>query len=233
MRIEYRGNVITNLSEWRDFVYVGKKAKDWIDGRSSPSLVEFIINNNGEQKIIELVYPQIKENFTLDVAYPEYEVSFDEYDNGREHDLGIYGKTESGRKIFIGVEAKVDESFGGTVASAYLTGKAKELNGENTNAPIRIEELLKFNFKAIKASDFKLPYQLFYSTAGTLCIDADIHILLILVFKTDDYNDKKGDKNYKNLQAFLKRTEAIKIADNTYELNTNNKVLSIIYEEVF
>lgn len=235
MRIEYKGNTISNLADWERFAFSGKKARHWAegDGRSAFSLADFIIDNDGKQKIIELVSAQINEDFTLDLAHPEYEARFDKYGQGREHDLGIFGKTVTGKKIFIGIEAKVDESFGGTIAAAYHTAKAKELNGESTNAPKRIEDLLKFNFTTIKASDFQLRYQLLFSTAGTLCIDADIHILLILVFKTASYNNEKGAANYNDLQAFLKKAEADKIADNTYKLNMNNKDLTIIYKEVY
>jgi|TARA_R110002012_G_scaffold321121_3_gene547649 hypothetical protein len=232
MKIEFKGNTISNLADWKKFVFIGKKAKDWKEDRSAASLAEFIIKKNGEEKIIELVSAQIEEPFTLEVAYPEFQARFDAHGQGREHDLAIFGKTESGKKIFIGVEAKVDESFGGTVASKYHKGKAKELNGENTNLPIRIEELLKFNFKVITASDFNLRYQLLFSTAGTLSIDADIHILLFLVFKTEGYNPKVAAKNYKDLQAFLKKAEAINVDGNIYELNMNNKALSVVYKEI-
>lgn len=232
MRIEFKGNAISNLAEWENYAFSGKKALHWKEDRSAFSLADFIINKNGKQKIIELVADQINEKFTLDLAHPEYEARFDAYGHGREHDLGIFGKTESGRKFFIGVEAKVDESFGSTIASAYHTAKAKELNQISTNAPIRIEELLKFNFKTVKPGDFNLKYQFLFSTAGTLCITVDIHILLILVFKTEVYDKKKGAANYKDLQAFLKRTEANKIDKNTYKLNIDNKDLTLIYKEV-
>lgn len=232
MKIEYRGNTISNLAEWERLVFLNKKAKDWKEGRSAYGIADYMINNNGKEKISELVAGQINESFRLEVAYPEKQSRFDNYDQGREHDLAIFGKTDSGKKIFIGVEAKVDESFGGSVASAYHKGKAKELNGENTNLPKRIEDLLKFNFKTVKASDFKLRYQLLYATAGTLSIDADIHILLILVFKTADYKPKVGAKNYNDLQVFLKKAEAVNVDDNTYELNMNDKDLTVIYKEV-
>ena len=45
---------------------------------------------------------QIEEPFTLEVAYPEFQARFDAHGQGREHDLAIFGKTESGKKIFIG-----------------------------------------------------------------------------------------------------------------------------------
>lgn len=232
MRIEFKGSAISNIAEWENFAFSGKKSKHWKEGRSAFSLADYVSNNNGKQRIIDLVSAQINDDFTLELAHPEYEARFDSYGHGREHDLGIFGKTASGKKIFVGVEAKVDESFGDTIATAYHKAKAKELNGVRTNAPKRIEDLLNFNFPTIKTRDFQLPYQLLFSTAGTLCVDADIHILLILVFKTKNYDKKKGDSNYKGLLAFLKKAQANKIADNTYKLNMNNKDLTLIYKEV-
>lgn len=108
MRIEFKGSAISNIAEWENFAFSGKKAKHWKEGRSAFSLADYVSNNNGKQRIIELVSAQINDDFTLDLAHPEYEARFDSYGHGREHDLGIFGKTASGKKIFVGVEAKVD-----------------------------------------------------------------------------------------------------------------------------
>ncbi len=229
MEIQFNNHTISNLSEWGEIVFTGKKKVHWKKGRSAYSLADFIINENGVSEIKELVSPFINENFNLEKGIPELEVRFDKHGHGREHDLGIWGTTQSGKRIFIGVEAKVDESFGDTIASAYHKAKAKELNGEATNAPKRIEELLTFNFDKIKESDFQLRYQLLFYTAGTLWIDADIHIMLILVFKTDDYDSKKGLKNYNDLVNFLKKADAKTLGENTYQLN---KELTLIYKEI-
>ena len=40
-------------------------------------------------------------------ARPEYKVELDEYPSPRQHDLGIWANTDAGKKIFIGLEAKV------------------------------------------------------------------------------------------------------------------------------
>ena len=62
----------------------------------------------------------------LDRAISEYEQKFDDFrGRGRIHDLGIFGQTESGKSLFVGVEAKVDEPFGPFVHDAYLSAKAK------------------------------------------------------------------------------------------------------------
>jgi len=54
------------------------------------------------------------------------------------HDLGIFGTTTGGQSVFVGVEAKVDETFGASVRDTYLTMKAKQITGTTTNAPKKI-----------------------------------------------------------------------------------------------
>lgn len=232
MRIECKGTPISTLEEWQNTIFIGQKAMHWKEGRSAHSLCHFILNNSGDVVIKELVASSIKEELTLDVAYPEYQVCFDQYGHGREHDLGIFGQTKSGKNIFVGVEAKVDETFGETIQTKYLTEKAKELNRVTTNAPKRIEELLKFNFQHITRSDFDLRYQLLHATAGTLAVDADVHVLLVLVFKTDDYNEEIGKGNYNDFLKFVKRTEAEELGNDQFKLKRKDKELLIIYKEI-
>ncbi len=232
MIIKYKDHIITNLSEWENFVFSGKKEKHWKEGRSAYSLADFIINQYGVKQIEQILSPAIPEAFIFDKASPEFEARFDKYGHGREHDLAIWGTTKTGKKLFVGVEAKVDESFGDTIASALKKANSKIQRGEKSNAPKRIEELLLFNFNTIKEQDYQLRYQLLFSTAGTLCIEADIHIMLILVFKTDDYDKDKGTKNYNDLVNFLKKADAKTLGKNTYQLNKANKELTLIYKEI-
>jgi hypothetical protein len=73
---------------------------------------------------------------------------------------------------------------------------------------------------------------LLFSTAGTLCVEADIHVLLVLVFKTDSYDPAKGKENHRDLIKFLKRTEAEELTDNIYKFNQYDQELFLIYKEV-
>lgn len=232
MILEYKENLISNLSDWENYVFTGKKKKHWKEGRSAYSLADFIINNNGIKQIQHILSPVIKEDFVLDKASPEFEARFDNYGHGREHDLAIWGKTNSGKKLFVGIEAKVDESFGDTIATAYNKAQAKINRGENTNAHMRIKELLEYNFDNVFEEDYKLRYQLLFSTAGTLCIEADIYIMLILVFKTNDYDKENGAKNYSDLEGFLKKANAKDKGNNSYQLTINKKELTIVYKEI-
>ena len=132
MKIEYKGTPVRSIIDWEKIVFKSEnKKKHWESGRSDYSLADFILNKNGVELIKSEVVEVLKEDVIFDVAYPEYEVRFDNFGKGREHDLGIYGETDSGKTVFIGLEAKVDEAFGDTISTAYLNAKIKELNGEN------------------------------------------------------------------------------------------------------
>jgi len=229
MTIEFKGKTISNIVEWEKEIFSDAKKMHWKVGRSAYSLAEFIINKNGEHTIIDEVSKIIGESLILDNAHPEYEVQFDNYGHGREHDLGIYGTTKSGKKVFIGVEAKVDEPFGNTISQAYIKGKAKQLNGENTNAPIRIEELLKRNYGNIKGKYFDLPYQLLFSTVGTLSVKADIHILFVIVFKTSLSDPLKVKDNKKKYDNFFKELGAKKLYKDCYKVNIDGNTLYSLY----
>lgn len=233
MIVKYKGKEIKNLKDWEKYIFSGKKKKHWKEGRSAYSIANFIINDNGEQYIKNEVSKLIGEELRLVIAHPEYEVPFDGFVHGREHDLGIYGKTASGKTIFIGVEAKVDEPFGDTISDAYIEAKIKEFNGEKTNTPKRIEELLHRNFVVIKKNLFDLRYQLLYSTLGTTSVNADIHLFFVLVFKTSLSNPDKIKNNKKDYLDFFKRMEAIRFpkTDN-FEVEIEGVKLTSIYKMI-
>jgi len=202
---------ITTIEEWRQAFYTGKHSIHWKVGRSAHAMSEYMMEKCGKFKIEQLLAKIIGENILLEKAFPEKEVVFDSYGRGRVHDLAIWGTTESGQKIFVGVEAKVDETFNDPIGKVYLAAKAKELRNVSTNACKRIEELMKKNFgDRITSSTFNLSYQLTYATMGTLAAkdegkNAAIHVFLVLVFKTGkDYNAKKGTENHKAYRRFLK-----------------------------
>jgi len=124
------------------------------------------------------------------------------------HDLAIFGKTATGKTVFVGVEAKVDEPFGATVHDVYLTAKAKQMAGESTNAPERIEALIKLHFPKPDISVFDIRYQLLYATAGTLAAGADVSVLFVVVFKTPLYSEMLSAENYRDYVHFLGRVKA-------------------------
>ncbi|MFP3366916.1 hypothetical protein R0J93_25060, partial [Pseudoalteromonas sp. SIMBA_148] len=55
MKVEFKSNNITSLTDWKENVFVGKKDKHWAVGRGSYSLAVFVMNKNGFKKRNEYV----------------------------------------------------------------------------------------------------------------------------------------------------------------------------------
>jgi len=237
-----KGNLIKTIEEWKElFIGNPKKNFHWKEGRSAYELANFMLNENGEKILSNLISNVIGESLYFEKAIPELETRFDKYGHGREHDLGLWGITKSGKSVFIGIEAKVDEEFNYKVSEAYISAKTKELNGEKTNAPTRIEKILERGFYKIQKKHWNLMYQLFYTLFGTLdsCNDekkSDIPIMLILVFKTDLFDNKKGEKNHHQYIEFIEQFDAERTfcEENaeTYKVRIENKILYSIYYEL-
>lgn len=211
-------NPIKTIEDWENQIFKAtKKEKHWKVGRSAHSIANFMMNRNGEQIIKNIVSEVLSEDVIFERAIPEHEVRFDKYGHGREHDLGIYGRTaKSNKSIFIGVESKVDESFNETILEAYLKSKSKTLSGVSTNSDTRIEQLLKKHYLKVTPEHFNLRYQLLYSTVGTLEANfnnkpVDIAVLFVIVFKTDLYNEVLGLENYKDYIRFSNSLDNQKI----------------------
>ena len=209
MRIEdILGNPLSSIADWAKLYDSPRSSHQWKQYRSAYSVAEFILNQSGAERLKARVVEAIGEPIEFEHAVPEYEVRFDRFGRGRMHDLAIFGKTSSGKSLFIGIEAKVDEPFGATVRDAYLTAKAKELRGEPTNAPERIENLIKLHFAKPDLSAFDVRYQLLYATAGTIATGADVSVLFVVVFKTPLYTETLSVQNYRDYLDFLVRVGA-------------------------
>ncbi len=207
--LDVQGNPINSLADWARLYESPRSSHQWKQHRSAYSVAEFILNRNGAESLRARVAGAIGDPIEFERAVPEYEVRFDRFGRGRMHDLGIFGKTSSGKTLFVGVEAKVDEPFGATVRDAYLTAKAKQIGGESTNAPERIEDLIRLHFPTPDLSSFEVRYQLLYATAGTLAAGADVSVLFVVVFKTPLYSETLSAENYRDYVDFLGRVGAV------------------------
>ena len=209
MRIENsKGYEILNLADWEKLYDTPQSSHQWKEHRSAYSAAEFIMNRNGGAAIQSRVSDALCRAVNFHRAIPEFEVRFDEFGRGRIHDIAIFGATDSGESVFVGVEAKVDETFGSSVHDAYLTAKAKQIVGSATKAPERIEKLLSMHFAEPGMAMFDVRYQLLYATAGTIAAEADISILYIIVFKTALYNESIGAENYRDYIQFMSKVGA-------------------------
>ncbi len=218
---------IHNVEDW---VNSFNDSKNDEDGKSAKTLAQFCKENDVESIIKEWISQIVGEDFSLDTATPEMSTKFDNYGKGRTHDLGIYGKTVSGKRIFIGVEAKVNETFGGTVQSVYDKVAYLKSVGKNSNLDARIEGLKKKYFSDLPLDDIR--YQLLYAIAGTLCEEADIMILLFTTFETRQYKEKYGKRNDEDLTAFLNLLKAKPIGKDCWKLNVRGQTMFVVNKHV-
>ena len=210
--VDSRDQTISNLPEWRSRIFDGtSKEKHWKKGRSAPSLAEFIMNRNGASYLEKRISAVLSRQVMLEQATPEYLARFDSYPgNPSNLDLGITGNVKRStlkEGLFVGVEAKVDETFGGTVRSRFSSAMKTREAGKNTNAPERVKELLAYYFSVKESPDFSrfadVRYQLLTGTAGTVAMPHAVCVFYILVFRTSMYDERKGLKNRRNYENFV------------------------------
>jgi hypothetical protein len=115
----------------------------------------------------------------------EKKAKLDEYGRESQTDVMAYLKTESGAAV-LGIEAKVNESFGPLVRewNDYGTGKLRRLVGL----------LDRLKFRSMPIGDLR--YQLFHRTVATL-IEADIVGALDAAMIVQSFDDKQtGFKDF-------------------------------------
>lgn len=237
MNYYYKDEEITSKNEWEKAFCKSYNSngdsKYWKDGRSAECLAEDFIGSkpNGESCMIEMIKRFLNaQSIILEKAEIEYPSVFDKYPRPRMQDLAIWGQADN-KKIFVGVEAKVDEAFGSkSIAQqrTYVEGlKQKETN---TEADKRLDELVKIYLNGDENKYGNLRYQLLYYLAGSFCTkNADIIFMPVIVYKSrgEKYNDKNGVKNrdaYKQFMTGLGFTSMPEVVGGQIELAYHKKV---------
>ena len=202
--VDYHGREISTLEEWeRHF----NSSKHWKKDRSAYSLADFILNRNGAAHLESRVSSVLSEEVIFERATPEYLAKFDTYRSPSHLDLGIFGKVGPGNSLFLGIEAKVDETFGPTVGERYRDALKTQQSNPRTKAPERVERLLAGYFSEFdppQDSRFaNIRYQLLTAAAGTVAVPQDVVVLYVLVFKTNSYDPQKGEGNYRDFKRFV------------------------------
>jgi hypothetical protein len=236
MKIEdTSGREILTFDDWANLYDTPRERRKWKEHRSAWSVADFVINHDGVAQLQARLADAIGQSITVDRVVPEFEQRFDQYGHGRVHDLGVFGQAADGRSVFVGVEAKVDETFGATVHDAYLQAKAKQITGKSTNAPLRIEQLLALHFAEPDPSMFDVRYQLLYATAGTLAANADISVMYVVVFKTPLYDESIGANNYRDYIHFVNKVGGMPVSLTekgvvAHTLNLDGRALLCLHE---
>lgn len=193
---------------WKDGFIAVDEERHWEEGRSAERLANDFTNGNpstGEVSIRNMVSLFLKtDDIEWEKAFIEHGSVFDSNPRPRMQDLAVWGKA-SGKSIFIGVEAKVDEPFGSkSVAQQkkYVNGLLEK--GVNTKARERLYDLCNDFLTEINEEEYKnIRYQLLYYLAGSFREDADIIFMPVFAYKSDKYDSVKGEQNYKNYLKFM------------------------------
>lgn len=230
--------LITNLESWKTaFIEVDPKG-NWEEGRSACTLAKYFTTPNieesyGIKKIEEYFKALGFSNPRFEYAEIEHPSPFDEYSSPRMQDLVIWGESEKGR-ILVCIEAKVNEKFGNEVLNqAYKKAKQEKIKDPNSNRQNRIEKLcdtyLNVSAESINSEpENNIRYQLLYYLAGSICeakCCADVVFMPIMVFKTNKYNETKGEMNRKDYERFI---EALDFE----ECNKDKKILKRTFEGI-
>lgn len=231
-----KGNSITNMEQWSTAV----RKSHWKEGRSAYSLADFILNRNGVATLELRISSLLSQKVTFQQGTPEYGATFDRYGGPARHDIGIFGRTNSGRSLYVGVEAKVDEPFGSkTVCERYQ--EAVEYLNENprSKAAARVKELLSRYLgdtdEPCESRFADVGYQLLTATAGTIAQQKDVSVFYVSIFRTRDFDEEDGKENQLDYENFinlvggecLMRDNEVCLA---HEITLDGKRLICIYE---
>ena len=246
--VDSLGRRISSLDEWRSLIFDGtSKSRHWRKGRSAHSLAEFIIigQRKGAAHLQRRISSVLAQSVKLEEATPEYLARFDSYPGGPSNlDLGIIGHVGcSARRssLFVGVEAKVDETFGSMVKGRYMSTVKERSDGKRTNMPERVKGLLSRYFSVSGSPETSrfagTRYQLLTGAAGTVSALAEVSVFYILVFRTSMYDEEKGLVNQRDYESFVEAAQGISLirtgkgswAD---ELELDGKRLVCIYDHV-
>jgi len=207
-----KGTEITNLDSWKNAFLEVDHEIHWKVGRSAYSLAYHfttptIDNSYGLQCIKNSLCELGFHNIEFINAEIEHESKFDCFRNGRIQDIIIWAKNNN-QTIVIGIEAKVDEVFNESIAKAYLEAKNKWKQNPRSNAKERIEKICSKYFPDEPIEEIDIRYQLLYYLEGTIAEAKKVKgmaYMPILVYHTDDYNDKIGCKNKSAFEEFMKK----------------------------
>lgn len=197
-------DTISSIEEWYSKCPPKDKKKHWKVGRSAMETAKHWLY------VIPQEFREILKCFNLEfeLCSPEFVTEFDNYNNGRNHDLLLVAKDQKNEKVVVSVESKVDENFDKTVGSYLLSIERKLQNSEVTNASFRIEKLKESIFPKVSKAVFELlRYQLLTAVAGTLR-EAKIQgakkaIFLVQTFVSSNMDSKKHRQNQRDLDRFL------------------------------
>ena len=212
------GTPIHTLDDWRRLA-PPKSEHHWVEGRSALKLARAWTTTGTPAIPPELAalldtHPETR-NLVPDQAIPELRIRFDTHrGEPRNADLALLGRAGN-RTIALSIEAKADEPFGTTVAGTRKAAARRLTKNPRSAGLKRLDDLLLSLLPPRQPAQppaDTLRYQLLTATAGTLAYarqhDADLAVLVIHEFVTDQTTDPRHQANARDLTAFLHRLAA-------------------------
>lgn len=214
VNLSKKGNQINSVDDWYNYAPPMDKDKHWKDGRSAKELANYIIGGEGylPQELDDILEKDIKcqQDIILE-GEPEAITGLKSRGQGRTHDLLLVKENE----VVVGIEAKVDESFGETICEIIKDPKTSEGKCER----------LKYLYKCIydsEINDKNLKYQLLTATVGTLKeakkAKAKKAVLVIITFKSGLGDKYKMEENKTDLDYFMRTISKYKQSGGFYIL---------------
>jgi hypothetical protein len=215
---------IRTLDDWSRFA-PPKSRKHWQPGRSAMECARAWCGAKGVMLPAEILMLLESDPVTLGVTLshgePEKKIVFDRAGGEpRNADVAILGTDSSGKIVAITIEAKADESFGGTFEQTIAKSMEQIVSGKRSNGVGRAEQLAcallpprRFGKEVSRAeatpSLGTLRYQLLTAVAGTLAFahqsGAHIAVFVVHEFVTDQTEDINHEANARDLNAFVTR----------------------------
>lgn len=147
---------------------------------------------------------------------PEDLVTFDKFSGPRNADLNLFCESPRGA-VVISIEAKADESYGGTVGDRLKAAKKRKEAGLPSNAAARVEMLLQ-RLAPQAAHPDALPYQLLTATAAALMLGTSHGAVAVLLLIHEFINGTRDSGE--------KATDDDRVAANASALNLFMKAVS-------
>lgn len=237
MNYELHGESIDSYDKWKA-VYKEHDSRHWRLGKSAESLAWFIEECNGlnviKDKTNEALRQANIDDEVLSFTFGEIEHAsrIDDANNQRKQDLALKGTTQKGAKFFIGIEAKVQETFGSKIKDAIKQAQKYKREHKNSKsvAEKRIKDLVDKYLDCTHNEAGELRYQPLHTLAGTANETGDINIMIATSFNTKQFKSRK--KNESDFNDFMRKVRGIKhIIGSLYKLELENgKKLIAFYD---
>jgi hypothetical protein len=216
---------ILSYDKWRESFISNDSSIHWKEGRSAQSLADdFMLTNKlGRELLVQLVEQVTGNEIEGKIeAYIEHESEIEGFrGKARMQDLAAFGKLRSNHSFFIGVEAKVDETFDETIGEKAFVIEKYKAQHPTTKQHERLMNLLQeFLHLQFDKSSFpelsdvpdrikNLRYQLLYYLAGSFREDVKIIFMPVVVYKSNGlhfgcYDSAIGAQNQIDYENFRK-----------------------------